>query len=46
MIRLPTPGERGLTLARIAAGALVAIVAASWVHHFFAELARSMGALP
>lgn len=42
----PTPGDRILFAARIAAGLVVAIVAASWAHQLFADLARSLGAAP
>ena len=45
-MRLPTPGERGLFVARIAAGLTVAFVAATWLHRLFASATVALGAIP
>lgn len=45
-MRLPTPGERIVTIARIASGAVVAAGGVYAVHKLFAGIAAAFAAIP
>jgi hypothetical protein len=45
-VRLPTPGERIVFIARIASGAVVACAAFEIVHKLFAGITAAFAAIP